>query len=370
MQTWYDFKDILIMPEQQTTITSRRNVHITDGTIAAANMEGVGTFDMAREISVKGNAYTFIDKHYTLDEWKAFIDSFFEDQYQHIEAEYETNKVTGATRITGASVNLSRVVFTMGLDFAAVDTYIDIIAYMKNRGLGAYHKLDKICVDVANGHMEDVIQMTQYIRKKTSAKIIVGNFANPAVLDNFLEAGVLPYAIKIGIGSGSVCSTRTKTGIGVPQASLISMFVQKIKSMNMHNRIRIISDGGCRTSGDILKALALGADTVMLGGMLAFTNQSEQQGVLTPTGLHHIFKGSSHTESKSFGGDRDYATSEGLEVSRPIVGDVNEIISDIYGGIRSGCSYLDCNSTSSLSKKGRDGDFIMGLVNRQTDNYS
>lgn len=193
---------------------------------------------------------------------------------------------------------------------------------------GYYH--DMICLDVANGYMEDFLAIVEEHRAMyQDAIIMAGNVATPEGTENLIRAGA--DIVKVGIGSGAACTTRIKTGVGVPQLSAVIECSRVAKSLTG----RICSDGGHRTPGDIVKSLAAGADFVMLGGMLSGT---------TETGTE--FYGSSSDKAQQ--GSKYYRTSEGREVDVIHKGSLVSVLSDVTGGLRSACSYVGARYLTEL----------------------
>lgn len=218
------------------------------------------------------------------------------------------------------------------------------------------------CLDVAHGAQLQVVE--QYHRLKhmlEGAYIIVGNFANVDSTYMFAaELGYWPDAIKVGIGPGSACTTRIKTGVGVPQLSAIMQ--------HAGCPTQVIADGGCRSSGDIVKALAAGAHAVMLGGMLAGTKETPGEvrdsiGIVTigkqegRSGfLYKQYRGSASKESYAAQGKDEFCiTAEGESFTVPYRGPVRDVLADIEGGIRSAMTYL---GASTLEELRRNAEFI------------
>lgn len=342
-----DFQDIMISPFSGSSVESRRNVDITypyigkrkiqHVPISAANMEGVGTFEMARTLS-KRRWFTYIHKGYDLKAWYDFIDSM----------DY---------------TDLNYVVPTIGSSDVNDINYIEKIM--------AFHKFPRICIDVANGHSISNIQQIGRIRRIFPNTIIIyGNVVNPGVLEVMRYHNCLPDYVKVGIGSGSVCTTRLKTGIGLSQASAIHEFVEW-ERINDYD-VKVISDGGCRTPGDIVKAIALGAEEVMIGGMLSGCDESEVDPTFTNGGYVVSFRGSSHKNSSFYGSDKTYATSEGLDTTVPYKGKADSVCDDIEGGLRSAMSYLAVSTMGEFFSHVEWGfmESQIRTVRRQTDNYS
>ncbi|MEY4630303.1 MAG: hypothetical protein RIQ81_423 [Pseudomonadota bacterium] len=209
---------------------------------------------------------------------------------------------------------------------------------------------DIVCVDVAHGHSKEVNRTIRTLRElyKDNLMIIAGNVATYAGADYLAAAGA--DVIKVGIGPGSVCTTRIKTGYGVPQLTAI-MECRKVDRA-------LIADGGIRTPGDAVKALAAGADFVMLGGMLAGTEESPGQTYerSLPGGQIQKFKqfrgmASKEAQEDFMGGMAEWKTAEGVAVEIPCRGPVRDIIQDVVGGLRSGLTYCGASDIKGLQRK-------------------
>jgi IMP dehydrogenase len=207
-----------------------------------------------------------------------------------------------------------------------------------------------ICVDVAHGHSKEVNRTVRALRDlfKNNVMIIAGNVATYAGADYLAAAGA--DVIKVGIGSGSVCSTRIKTGFGVPQLTALQ---------ECHKVDRtIIADGGIRTPGDAVKALAAGAEMIMLGGMLAGTQETPGEVLerVGSDGLPHRYKryrgmASKEAQDDFMGGMAGWKTAEGVAVEVVYKGSVRAVIQDVMGGIRSGMTYCGAANVKLLQRK-------------------
>jgi GMP reductase len=205
----------------------------------------------------------------------------------------------------------------------------------------------KICLDIANGYTNTFIAFVQKVRAAFPQKIIMaGNVVTAEMTEELLLSGA--DIVKVGIGSGSVCTTRKKTGVGYPQLSAIIECADAAHGLNGY----ICADGGCTSSGDVAKAFAAGADFVMLGGM--FAGHDECSGEIFTVGetLAKRFYGMSSTEAmcKHYGKLADYRTSEGKAVNVPYRGKVENTVHDILGGLRSACTYVGTEQIKEISK--------------------
>jgi len=207
-----------------------------------------------------------------------------------------------------------------------------------------------ICVDVAHGHSKEVNRTIRNLREtyRDNVYIIAGNVATYAGADYLAAAGA--DLIKVGIGSGSVCTTRIKTGFGVPQLSAL----QDCRKVDRP----IISDGGVRFPADAVKALAAGADLVMLGGILAGTDETPGETVEGKDESGRVvkkkkFRGMASREAQEefMGSMSEWKTAEGIAIEVPCRGPVKNIIQDLMGGIRSGLTYCGASTIKDLQRK-------------------
>jgi GMP reductase len=320
------FRDVMFRPKR-STLKSRSQVKLertfkikhnetnwTGIPIMAANMDTVGTFEMALAL-YKSKLFTAIHKHYSLDEWGIFIKNAPAGIENHIAVS------TG----TGSH------------DLEKVE------AIMKN-----HPKLRFICIDVANGYSEHFVSFVKATRRKFQDKIIIaGNVVTGEMVEELILAGA--DIIKVGIGPGSVCTTRVKTGVGYPQLSAIIECADAAHGLGG----LIISDGGCTTPGDVAKAFGAGADFVMLGGMLAGHDESGGELFERDGKYFRQFYGmsSSTAMDKHVGGVAEYRASEGKTVEVPYRGPVEGTVLDILGGIRSTCTYVGASQLKELSKR-------------------
>ena len=319
-----DFKDVLIRPKR-STLASRKDVDISreftfkwsgktfSGVpIIAANMDGVGTLSMAEAFEENGHGLTVaLHKHYPLED----VQKYYADN---------------GSKSVWYSIGMVKA------DEEKLDEFV------KAGGVP-----DKICIDVANGYSEHFVAYVKRIREKIpDTTIMAGNVVTGEMVEELILAGV--DVVKVGIGPGSVCTTRKMTGVGYPQLSSIIECADAAHGLGG----LICGDGGCTVPGDIAKAFAAGADFVMLGGMLAGHDESEQE-VIEEGGkkfLQFYGMSSSTAMTKHKGGVAEYRASEGKTVKVPYRGGVNESLQDILGGIRSTCTYVGAKRLKDLSK--------------------
>ena len=206
-----------------------------------------------------------------------------------------------------------------------------------------------ICVDAANGYTRYFVERVKRIRETfPQLTIMAGNVATPDMVQELLISGAADI-VKIGIGPGSVCTTRLMTGVGYPQLSAIIECADAAHGLRGH----VCADGGCRSPGDVVKAFAAGADFVMLGGMLAGVDECEGGWVEKEgkrVALSFYGMSSRKALDKYSGGRRDYRACEGREIEVQCKGPVKETIQEITGGIRSACAYVGATRLKDLSK--------------------
>ncbi len=198
-----------------------------------------------------------------------------------------------------------------------------------------------ICIDTANANNKEVLKKTELIKKKFDVKVIVGNIAHGRSLEQLESAGA--DAVRVGIGSGSVCTTSIQTGIGIGQvSSLLNIYFSRI---NKKLKIKIIADGGIKSPGDVAKAIALGADVVMLGRMLSGTRETPGEVIKYNGQLWKKYRGSA-----SFGVKMRNEFIEGEETMVAYKGTVNTVIDGISDGLKSSMSYMNCLNLDELRK--------------------
>lgn len=320
------FKDVMIRPKR-STLKSRSQVSLerefsfmhsstkwSGVPVMAANMDTVGTFEMAKALS-KHNLFTAIHKHYSFEQWSEFVKSASPDI---------TDYIAVSTGSGSADAERTQKILT------------------------EFPQLRFICIDVANGYSEHFVDFVKRTRDKNPDKVILaGNVVTGEMVEELLLAGA--DMIKVGIGPGSVCTTRVKTGVGYPQLSAIIECADAAHGLGG----QIISDGGCKTPGDIAKAFGGGADFVMLGGMLA--GHEESGGTLIERNGEKLksFYGMSSDVAmdKYVGGVAEYRASEGKVVEIPYRGSVESTVRDILGGIRSTCTYVGASRLKELTKR-------------------
>lgn len=320
------FKDVMLRPKRSTLgsrseVSLERTYHFRNSAvewkgvpIMAANMDTVGTFEMATALA-KSGMFTAMHKHYPAAQWKEFMQQKGNDISQHIAV-------------------------STGTSSADAEKLDDIMRENVS--------LQFICIDVANGYSEKFVDFVRATREKYADKVIIaGNVVTGEMVEELILSGA--DIVKVGIGPGSVCTTRVKTGVGYPQLSAIIECADAAHGLGGH----IISDGGCKVPGDVVKAFGGGADFVMLGGMLAGHDESGGEVIEKDGKKFKMFYGmSSETAMNKYaGGVAEYRASEGKTTEIPYRGPVEETVLDILGGLRSACTYVGAKELKELSKR-------------------
>lgn len=319
-----NFDDVLIRPKR-STLESRSQVSLarkftflnskqewTGVPIIASNMDTTGTIETS-EVLDKFNMLTFLHKHYEVD---ALYDLFF----------------------SKPRINIG---YTTGI------TDLDIQKWKMLKGKLPKNTIKWINVDVANGYTERFVNFIKRLRKANPELIIVaGNVCTAEQTQELLLAGA--DIIKIGIGPGSVCTTRIQTGVGYPQLSAIIECADAANGIGGH----IIGDGGCCSSGDVAKAFGGGSHFVMLGGMLAGHKESGGELKTIDGKMVKEFYGMSSmkAQEKYNEGLAHYKASEGKTVTIDFKGPLEPTVQQILGGLRSSCTYVGAISIKEISK--------------------
>ncbi len=318
-----DYSDVLFRPKR-STLKSRKDVDLNriynfkysklqwKGTpIIASNMDGVGEIDIAKKLTTH-KVMTALTKQHSIE------------QIAKIYKNIDFHK------------------------FVALSCGTSDDSYKRlNKILKKFPKFEFICIDVANGYSENFSHFVSSVRKKYPKKtIIAGNVVTADMTQELILSGA--DIVKVGIGPGSVCTTRIQTGVGYPQLSAVMECADAAHGLGAH----IIADGGCTCPGDVAKGFGAGADFVMLGGMLAGHREGGGN-IIEQNGRKFIeFYGSSSEEAneKHYGGLANYRSSEGKKVVLPLKNSLDKTIRDILGGIRSSCTYVGAPSLKQLSK--------------------
>ena len=320
-----DYKDVLLKPKR-STLSSRRDVEMTRSftfrnsgetyeccPIIASNMDGVGTFSMAKVIQ-EYKMMTTITKTTTLEQWKKAVGEGIKLKYLSV--------CTGTGKLWDDDAE----------DYSTMQ-----------KVLKSYPDVKFITIDVANGYHTNFSDFVGAVREEYPDKtIIAGNVVTAEMTEELIIQGA--DVVKVGIGPGSVCTTRTMAGVGVPQFSAVVECADAANGVGGH----IVADGGCNMPGDIAKAFGGGAHFVMLGGMLAGHNESE---VESKNGRREFYGMSSDRAREVHGKRKDgYRGNEGRAVILPDRGPVKETIEDLLGGVRSSCTYIGARRLKDIPK--------------------
>jgi IMP dehydrogenase len=224
-------------------------------------------------------------------------------------------------------------------------------------GLLAKAGVDMVVVDTAHGHAKSVLDTVKLIKRAhPNLELVAGNIATAQAAKDLAKAGV--DAVKVGVGPGSICTTRVVSGAGMPQLTAIMDCAKVLKGTG----IPIIADGGVKFSGDITKALAAGASSVMIGGLLAGTEESPGETVLYQARTYKVYRGMGSLGAMEKGGKDRYFQSgrpvsklvpEGIEGRVPYKGTLSGVIYQLVGGVKSGMGYCGCRTIADLQKNAR-----------------
>lgn len=351
-----DFQDVLIRPKRSTlesrsqvdlirTFKPKYGAEFSGIPIIAANM-ATGTFQML-DVFSKNKMFVAIAKHHN-EEWRK-------------------------VEFIRSSPYLEYGLYTIGMSDLELNQLKQFTRYSDNQA-GGQTDLTlniKICIDIANGYTQRFASFVSKVREAFPENVIVaGNVATPEMVQELIINGA-DY-VKIGIGPGSQCTTRLKTGVGYPQISAAIECSDAAHGLGAG----IILDGGMRSPGDIAKAFCANSDMVMVGGMFAGTDESDGDIIerhfltneynliqdpstlqltrdpIVETKKFKLFYGmsSEYAQEKHFGGKKDYRTSEGRVEEVPYIGPVQATIDDILGGLRSACTYIGAKSIKDMGK--------------------
>ena len=320
-----DYKDVLLKPKR-STLSSRRDVEMIRSftfrnsketyeccPIVASNMDGVGTFSMAKVIQ-DYKMMTTITKTTTIQQWREAVGNGIKLKYVSV--------CTGTGKLWDKDAE----------DYNTM-----------KQVLKSFPDVKFITIDVANGYHTNFSSFIARVREEYPDKtIIAGNVVTAEMTEELILNGA--DIVKVGIGPGSVCTTRTMAGVGVPQFSAVMEWADAANGVGGH----IMADGGCNMPGDIAKAFGGGAHFVMLGGMLAGHVESEVPAI---DGRREFYGMSSDRAREIHGKRKDgYRGNEGRAVSLPARGSVATTFEDILGGVRSSCTYIGARRLKDIPK--------------------
>lgn len=337
---WLTFNDVLLRPKRSrfnsrndNSISMRTRVcddFYIDIPLISANMDTVTGEDMAVMMSIFGGL--------------GILHRFYKSKEEYIQAIKNTKN--RSAQWSGYTNPI--LAFSVGCGEKWVEFTKEVVNTL---GLKRFI----ICIDVAHGHMNQSIEtVAMFYQLKQELKnsnvtmgIIAGNIATAEAAEDLIKVGA--GALKLGIGSGSLCSTRLVTGHGVPQLSAIMEIKQYIKE-SYNDMIALISDGGIRHTGDIIKAIAAGGDSVMLGNFLAGTSCSSGDLFSLPDGSKRkMYRGQSSRNFLNDVGKKDVA-AEGICIEIPYKGETEDVLKEIIGGIRSGMTYSGAGSLEEMKE--------------------
>ena len=318
-----DYSDVLFRPKR-STLSSRKDVDLNRTykfkysknewsgiPIMAANMDGVGELGIADALSAN-EMVTCLTKQHDVKKLS---------KYKNLKKNYK---------------NIALSIGIKKEDFDNLDKILKEYSFFKF-----------ICIDVANGYSEHFSSFLKKVRDKYPTKtLIAGNVVTADMTQELILSGA--DIVKVGIGPGSVCTTRIQTGVGYPQLSAVIECADAAHGLGAH----IIADGGCTCPGDVAKAFGGGADFVMLGGMFAGHDEGSGKVVKSNGSKYIEFYGSSSdtANKKHYGGLSSYRSSEGRTVRVKYRGKIKDTILNILGGLRSSCTYVGAPSLKQLSK--------------------
>ena len=318
-----DYADVLFRPKR-STLSSRKDVELkrtykfkysnhqwTGTPIIAANMDGVGELGVAKNLA-KFEIMTCLTK------------------------QHDIRTIKRGTSIKEIFPHIALSTGTSDRDYKRL-----------NEILKEFSFFEFICIDIANGYSDHFSKFVRSVREKYPTKtIIAGNVVTADMTQELVMSGA--DIVKVGIGPGSVCTTRIQTGVGYPQLSAVIECADAAHGLGAH----IIADGGCTCPGDVAKAFGGGADFVMLGGMFAGHEEGGGKKIKKNGSQFIEFYGSSSDTAldKHYGGLSDYRSSEGKKVQLKYRGKIKDTVLNILGGIRSSCTYVGAPSLKQLSK--------------------
>ena len=325
-----DFSDVLIRPKR-TVINSRSEVDLNrefkfkNGLvwkgipIMASNMDTIGTFDVHSVLS-KNNMLTCLTKFYSKKEFS----------YNESNSKY----------------NPYNSIISTGIGDKDFDKLCEILEWKKT--LRVDNNLTWVCVDIANGYISKIIDFCNKVKNKfPNIILIAGNVVTREMTEELIINGNVDI-VKVGIGPGSACLTRLKTGVGMPQLSAIAECADAAHGVGGF----IIADGGITCPGDMAKAFGAGADFVMVGGQFAGHDENPGEIIEVNNKRYKLFYGmsSEHAMNKHYGKMDSYRSSEGKVVKVPYKGKLETTVLDYLGGIRSACTYINAKRIKDMSK--------------------
>lgn len=329
---YLDYDDVLINPKPSSKPLTRADVNIEVNNtvpIVIANMPSTGTYKIAKLLA-KEKIVTFIHKEYSIEEHLKYL--------------------------MDPELDISYIGITSGVREKDIEKTVKIL----EKAEPAY-----INIDIANvyANMEGMVNAISFYKNHFDCEIVAGNIANTLVLDELVEAGA--DWIKIGVGPGAACKTRSEVGVGVPQLSAVQEISKRAKELG----VKTIADGGCVTSGDVCKAIAAGADMVMIAGMVSKSEECDN--IVEIDGKKYVnFYGLGSTKQYNKHGisDKEYRPNEGRDLLIPCKGSILDVTNQIKGALRSVCTYVGVDDISKLYE---NAEFIRvnHQINRSLEKY-
>jgi len=317
-----DFNNVLIRPKR-STLKSRSDVCLERTfkfkhsktewkgiPIMSANMDTTGTFEIYNVLS-EYNMLTILHKFYNLED-------------------YATHKTDLNPNLFAVSTGISN------------DDFNKLVAIME------VIDCNWICIDIANGYLDGMVSFCKRVREQYPDKIIIaGNVVTREIVEELILEGKVDI-VKIGIGPGSACTTRLKTGVGMPQLSAVLECSDAAHGVDGH----IISDGGITCPGDMAKAFGGGTDFVMVGGQFAGHDENPGEIIEEDGKKMKLFYGmsSEKAQTKYYGSMAKYRSSEGRVLKIPYKGSLHNTVADYLGGLRSTCTYINASCIKHMSK--------------------
>lgn len=337
-----DFNDVLIVP-QKSNVVSRSQVNLTRSfTFPNSKQKWTGVPIISSNMDTVTNIDTFntLKKRNYLSCFPKYLNRSWLSVHVPVELEH-----------------VDWYMISCGINDGDTSVLFKLFQKLSNSGI----RPKFVCIDVANGYMNELIKTCSYIRTlMPEVTIVAGNVVTPEGVKELVLNGSVDI-VKVGIGSGLLCTTRKITGVGYPQLSAVLECSEEAHSHGAY----VISDGGIAIEGDVAKAFCAGGDFVMLGSMLAGHDISPGECITENGKKYKLAYGmsSSIANQKYAGGLQWYKAPEGKVVKMPFKGPLNNTLQRIEGGIRSACTYIGAESIEQMSEKGK---FV--LVHRQYNN--
>lgn len=321
-----DFKDVLIRPKRshiysRSCVNLEREFHFKHSPviwkgipIIAANMDTTGTLEVYETLS-KHNIITALHKFYSLQDLLNYKSGY------------------------GNILDPTLFMISSGIGELDFERLVSILTHIE---------CNWICIDIANGYLDTLVTFCRRVRAQFPNKIIVaGNVVTREIVEDLILAGV--DIVKTGIGPGSSCLTRLKTGIGMPQLSAILECADAARGLGGH----IVSDGGITCPGDMAKAFGAGSDFVMVGGQFAGHDQNPGNIIEDNGKKYKLFYGmsSSKAQETHYGKMNSYRSSEGRVIKIPYKGDLDITVLDYLGGLRSTCTYINAANIEEIAQR-------------------